>query len=229
MAATDARPVPIKNTAYRLYLDMRKNDGTLVTTWAGADTELSADGAAFADATNEITEIGTSGVGYIDLTSGEMNYDCVTVKSTVTNTDALPSVIYLYPEEAGDINVDVTAFGGTAGTFASGRPEVNTTHAAGTAWASGAITAASIATGAIDADALAADAVNEIADGIFVRNMSNMEGTAGEHTLCTLVLAALEGSRSGTTWLIKRTDGSTTHATKTLTTDAAAELVTGIT
>jgi hypothetical protein len=93
--------------------------------------------------------------------------------------------------------VNVAQFGGSNGTFASGRPEVNTTHAAGTAWGSGAITAASIAAdaitaakiadGAIDANTfatgaitaaaiaadaigaseLAADAVAEIADAIW--------------------------------------------------------------
>jgi hypothetical protein len=66
--------------------------------------------------------------------------------------------------------VNVAQFGGTNGTFSSGRPEVNTTHAAGTAWGSGAITAASIAsdaitaakiaTGAIDADAIADNAID---------------------------------------------------------------------
>lgn len=55
---------------------------------------------------------------------------------------------------------NVTHFGGAAGTFSGGRPEVNTTHAAGTAWASGAITAAVIATGAIDADAIADNAID---------------------------------------------------------------------
>lgn len=116
----------------------------------------------------------------------------------------------------GKPKVDVDAFGGTAGTFSGGRPEVNTSHiagsavstssaqigvnvvnAGGTAWGSGAITAASIAadaitaakvadgtidaatfaagaitatviaTGAIDADALAADAAAEIADAVW--------------------------------------------------------------
>lgn len=102
MAATDARPIPRKNVAYRLYFAIRKNDGTLITTWAGADTELSADGGAFADATNEATEIGTSGCGYLDLTSGEMNVDNLIVKTTVTNTDALPVVTMLYPMESAD-------------------------------------------------------------------------------------------------------------------------------
>lgn len=36
----------------------------------------------------------------------------------------------------GNIKADVRDFNGTSGTFSSGRPEVNTTHIAGTAWAS---------------------------------------------------------------------------------------------
>jgi hypothetical protein len=133
MASTDSRPIPIKNTAYRLYFPIWKSDGTLITTWTGMDSQVSKDGAAFAACTNEATEIGTTGVGYLDLTAAEMNADAVVLKTTVTNTSAMPVVISMYPEETGDINVDVTAFGGTAGTFASGRPDVNTTHLAGTA------------------------------------------------------------------------------------------------
>lgn len=92
-----------------------------------------------------------------------------------------------------DLNaqVNVEQFGGTNGTFAAGRPEVNTSHAAGTAWGSGAITAASIAAdaitaakianaaidaatfaaGAIDAAAIAADAITaaKIADNAIDR------------------------------------------------------------
>ncbi len=109
MATTDARPVPKKNVAYRLYFDIRKNDGTLITSWTGADTELSRDGGNYADATNEATEIQTSGTGYIDLTAGEMNADCVIVKTTVTNTGALPFVAVLFPTEAADIPVDASA------------------------------------------------------------------------------------------------------------------------
>lgn len=73
----------------------------------------------------------------------------------------------------GNIKADVRDYNGTAGTFSAGRPEVNTTHAAGTAWGSGAITAASIAAdaitaakiadGAIDAATFAAGAINAAA------------------------------------------------------------------
>lgn len=104
----------------------------------------------------------------------------------------------LMPAEgvAGKPKVDVDTFGGTAGTFASGRAEVNTSHiagssvstssaqigvnvvnAGGTAWASGsltsgvfasgAITAGAIAADAIGASELAADAVAEIADAVW--------------------------------------------------------------
>jgi hypothetical protein len=118
MASSDARPVPIKNTAYRHYFCFRKNDGTLITTWAGMDSEVSKDGGNFADCTNEATEIQTSGCGYIDLTSTEMNADSVVLKATVTNTDALPYVCTLFPNEGGDIDVDVTYVGGSSASGA---------------------------------------------------------------------------------------------------------------
>ena len=95
-------------------------------------------------------------------------------------------------------------------------------------FASGAITAAAIAADAIGASELAADAATEIADAVLSRNVSNVESTAGEHTLCTIVLATLESAISGTDWTIKRTDGSTTHATKTLTVLAGASPIVGV-
>ena len=90
------------------------------------------------------------------------------------------------------------------------------------------VTVSTISANVITASALASDAANEIADAVLLRNVSNVESTAGEHTLCTVVLAMLENSISGTTLTIKRTDGTTTHATKTLTLDAAADPITGV-
>jgi len=58
------------------------------------------------------------------------------------------------------LQVDVSQFGNSNGTFSGGRPEVNTTHAAGTAWGSGAITAASIASDAITAAKIADNAID---------------------------------------------------------------------
>lgn len=62
--------------------------------------------------------------------------------------------------------VDIREFGGTAGTFSGGRPEVNTTHAAGTAWNSGAIGASTLASDTLTAAKVAADVTAELQSGL---------------------------------------------------------------
>ena len=183
MASTDGRPLPLKNTAYRVTFPILDADGDLVTGAAGLDSEVSIDGGAFADCTNEATEIATSsGVYYLDLTAAEMNGDTVAVIVKTSTSGAKTTVLVFYPEEAGDIRVNVTQFGGTNGTFSGGRPEVNTTHAAGTAWGSGAITAASIAADAITAAKVAADVSAEIADAVWDEDATahQTQGTFGQ-------------------------------------------------
>lgn len=177
MASTDARPIPIKNTAYRVTFPILDADGDLVTGASGLDSEVSKDAGTFADCTNEATEIATSsGMYYLDLTSTEMNADCVAIIVKTSTSGAKTVPIVLYPQESGDIKVDIQS-------------------AAGTAWASGAITAASIATDAITAakiaaDAigaseLAADAVTEIWNGNpnLVRSATAQGGSANSITL----------------------------------------------
>ena len=133
MASTDARPIPQKNVAYRVTFPIFDADGDLVTGATGLDSEVSKDGGTFADCTNEATEIATSsGMYYLDLTSTEMNADTVAVIVKTTSSGAKTTPLVMYPEEVGDVRVNVTAYGGTAGTFSAGRPEVNTTHVAGT-------------------------------------------------------------------------------------------------
>lgn len=135
MAATDARIIPRKNAAYRLYLEFRDNTGALIGAAATSpDTEVSIDGGSFADCTNEFTDIGTTGCGYIDLTSSEMNGDAVYVKSTCTNTNAKPFTIVLYPQETGDIRVDIDSYKGTDSPAAdtAGYPKVTIKSGSGT-------------------------------------------------------------------------------------------------
>lgn len=60
---------------------------------------------------------------------------------------------------AGQADANVTQYGGSNGTFAGGRPEVNASHAAGTAWNSGAIGAATLANDTITAAKIASDAI----------------------------------------------------------------------
>ena len=113
MAATDALPVPIKNTAFRLTLALRKNDGTLISGITAPDSQVSLDGGTFAACTNEVTEIATSsGVYYLDLTAAEMNADCVAIWVKSTSTGYMPAVVVLYPQEAGNIKVDVQSYAG---------------------------------------------------------------------------------------------------------------------
>ena len=79
-----------------------------------------------------------------------------------------------------------------------------------------------------DGVVLSTATLQSIADEILKRDVDNVEATANEHTLATIILCLLESSRSATTWTIKRSDGTTTHATKTLTLDSAANPVVGV-
>jgi len=109
MASTDSIPVPRKNTAFRLYFTVRDASGVPVTGFTSPDSEVSKDGGAFADCTNEATYVG-HGRGYIDLTSTEMNADSVGYYMSCTegNID-----VDIAPEELGDIRADAAQLGGS--------------------------------------------------------------------------------------------------------------------
>jgi len=134
MASTDARPIPLKNTAYRVYFPILDADGDLVSGAASLDSEVSLDGASFADCTNEATEIGSSGMYYLDLTSGEMNADAVAIIVKTTTDGAKTTPIVLYPAEDGDIRASLIDGAITDSKIASG-----------------ALTASKFAAGAFDA------------------------------------------------------------------------------
>lgn len=106
---------------------------------------------------NDMVHITGDDAGYysLELTAAQTNYlGGALLSLNVVGTACpvfheftiLPANIYDSMIAGTDLfDVSVTQFGGSAGTFASGRPEVNTTHAAGTAWGSGAITLAAFA------------------------------------------------------------------------------------
>lgn len=174
------------------------------------DIRLSKNGAAFAQKSAAQT-LSHMENGYYDLALSATDTDTVgMLRVHVHESGALPVWLDLQVvEEAiydamfgasavGELQVDVRKFGGSALTQSGGRPEVNVTHAAGTAWGSGAITAASIATDAITsakiaADAigaseLAADAATEIATAVWANGTRNL--TALGFTLAASDLAA---------------------------------------
>ena len=89
-----------------------------VTSPAGLDSEASLDKAAFADCTNEWTEIGSSGVGYLDLTAGEMDNGNIVVqtKSSTAGVNFPLIVIRTYTE----INANVVNWKGSAAPAMTG-------------------------------------------------------------------------------------------------------------
>lgn len=116
-----------------------------------------------------------------------------------------------------------------AGDFAQAAADKAWSTAARTLTAFGfSVTVGTLAADAITAASIATDAGQEIADAVLGRSVSTVQASAAEHSLCTMILAGLESSISGTTWTIKRTDGSTTHFTKTITTNAAAEPIVSV-
>ena len=156
-----------KNVATRVTFPIIDADGDTVTAAAALDSESTtwADGSnpgAFADLTNEATEIGTSGVYFLSLTAAEVNFDYIYIRIQTTTTGAKTQHILINTRFAPLVN-------------ASGEVAVS-------ALAAGSVTAAVISTGAIDADALAADAVAEIADGVWDEDATGHQtlGTFGQ-------------------------------------------------
>lgn len=70
---------------------------------------------------------------------------------------------------------------------------------------------------------------NAIADAVLTRSVTNTEASAGIYSLTAIILAAFESAISGATWTIKQSDGTTTFATRTVTTDDTAEPIVSVT
>lgn len=219
MASTDARPIPLKNTAYRITFPILDADGDLVTGAAAPDSEVSIDGGTFTDCTNEATEIATSsGIYYLDLTSSEMNGDTIAIIVKTSTTGAKTTPIVLYPQELGDIQVNVTYWNGTAVATpdTAGYPKVTIKSGTGTG-------EVSLSSG-VAAASLSSSERNAAADAIMVRASSNWEASAGVKSLGAAVMKAVHRTRNNAGTLeIYRSNSSTLHASQTLTTDASGQ------
>jgi hypothetical protein len=75
---------------------------------------------------------------------------------------------------------------------------------------------------------LAADTEDAVADAVLARSVAAVEAACPEHCLATVILGSLESSRAGNNWVIRRSDGATVHATKSLIVDPAAQPVTAV-
>jgi len=87
---------PKKNIEFLLIFPLVDNDGDLVSGATGLDSEISKDGNAFIDCTNEATEIGSSGIYKLTLTATEMNADVVAVITKTTTADAKTTQTVIY-------------------------------------------------------------------------------------------------------------------------------------
>lgn len=134
MASTDARLIPYKNAAWRVTFPILDADGDPVSGATGLDSEVSMDGGSFADCTNEATEIGSSGVYYLDLTNSEMNADTVAIRVQTSSSGAKTTIIVAYPQEADDIRASVTYWAGSAvaSPDTAGHPKVTVKSGTGT-------------------------------------------------------------------------------------------------
>jgi hypothetical protein len=181
MASTDARPVPQKNVAYRVTFPIYDADGDLVTGAAGLDSEISKDGGTFADVTAEATEIATaSGMYFLDLTSTEMNADTVAIIVKTSTVGAKTTAVVLYPEEAGDIRVNVTQNAGTNITSAAGIQEVKVASIANNAITAAAINADAITDAKVAADVTIASVTGSV--GSVTGAVGSVTGAVGSVT-----------------------------------------------
>ena len=114
MAASDAKPVPVKAVAFRVTFPILDADGDLVAGATGLDSEFSEDAVGFADCASEATQIATSsGMYYLDIAATEIDGD--TCAYIIKSTEGKTTPIVLYPQSAANpIHVDIEAISGDA-------------------------------------------------------------------------------------------------------------------
>ena len=96
MAATDVRPRVLYATVLRLEFPLYDSAGALKSGASGLDSEISIDGAGFADCAAEATEIGSTGIYYLDLSTTEttmLNSAVVQIKGSDVRTHVVQLVL----------------------------------------------------------------------------------------------------------------------------------------
>lgn len=92
MAASHVREFHRRNAPRRIYFFTFDTAGAVVAALTTPDTEISKDGGAFADCTNEATAV-SDGLQYIDLTATETNADRIAIIVKAANAAYTPTVI----------------------------------------------------------------------------------------------------------------------------------------
>lgn len=204
-------------------------------THASGDVRISKDGGAFATATNAPSAIsaggnGSSAIWSLTLTAAEMQAaEIVVIVSDAATKAVEDQCVKLHT--FGNASAKIVADLSVANLAA------NVIQAAGTAWASGAITSGTFASGAITATAIATDAIgsDELAAGAVSKIWTSALTEAyaadgatftGAQALYMLWSLLAEKSVSSTTVTCKKLDGSTTSMTLTLDSASAPTSIT---
>lgn len=193
-------------------LSISKNGGTLTAMAAAATLTHIANG--------QYTLVTTTGnidtLGRAQITCNKSTYQMPPV-----NLMVVPAMVFDSMVLGTDVmQVDVTQLLGTAWLTpaTAGMPDVNVK---------------TYATDAISAAAVSAAAANKIADHARRRTQANVEASSDGDavslgSLYGLIQQGQESAASGTTLTVYKTDGTTSLGTKTLSTNAAADPVDGI-
>lgn len=104
-----SNPAP-KNVALDLYFFIAKTDGTIIANPGGLASRLCQDGTGKAGAAPTCVDT-TGGTCKLTIAQADMNYDCITVKATSTDSGAIPFVatIYTSGQTLDDIDTEVDA------------------------------------------------------------------------------------------------------------------------
>jgi hypothetical protein len=98
-----------KNAAFTLTFPIFDGDGDLVSGITFFDSEISKDGAAFEDCTNEVSEI-SDGIYTLVLTAAEMNADIVAIRNRILGgPDVTTGLLFVADSEDGaDVDDNLT-------------------------------------------------------------------------------------------------------------------------
>ena len=203
--------------------------GTTIGTCTTNTDMRGTDGAALASAWT------STRAGYLDSVLLAQNSNQRTVQVTGSNHVAAdvhetqPGAIHSTTFDAGAI--DATAIAADAITAAKVAADVGTEI--GTAVWSSTTRILTAGTNIVLAKGTGITGFNDItanaaADAILVRGAANVESSAEAYSLADMLLGVFESKVESGTWTIYRTDGTTTHRTKTITTDGTAEPITRV-
>ena len=116
-----------KNTATRIVFPIRNSStGATITGATGLDCEIDefSDGAnptGFTDCTNEATEIGSTGIYYVNLTASETNTDYAIIQEKSSSSNAVTATVLIntkhgtvFTDSSGNLSGSVGSLGTTA-------------------------------------------------------------------------------------------------------------------